>query len=200
MEENSKPDSDKELVNRAAELMRKGKRGQDEAAILLLRGIGKRLERYFKQKGMSHADAEELVNDTIVRFIQGDPNHGHALSPIAYFWTTARNAMLDRIDHDKAIKRGDQHEITLDDEGWKNIKEPSSKDIAEINALRDCLSRANGWFQSARPELAHMLILIAEQLSTEEIAIALGISNDAAKQRVCYARKAMIGYFKECKE
>jgi DNA-directed RNA polymerase specialized sigma24 family protein len=200
VEHHGKPDNDKEIINQAVVLMRKGAKGQDQAALLIWRNMGTRLERFFKYQGVHPDDAEELANDAVARFVNGNPDHSHEKSAIGYFWATARHVMLDRIAHDKALKRQNKYNAALTDEDFEKIEDPTSQDIAEINARRDCMERAHGLLQLERPVLIPMLTMISEELSMQEIADALSIKLAAAKQRVKYARDVFFEYFKECKE
>ncbi len=63
-----------EIANQAVALLQQGEHGRESAALLLYRNFGRCIMHYFIRNRVPQIDAEELVTNVIVKFIDGGIN------------------------------------------------------------------------------------------------------------------------------
>lgn len=151
-----------------------------------------RMLRYFRQVfHVSEADAQELTQDSFVRFYRAmDEYRGEA--EWALLQEIARNVGLNRVRSVKTQKRGSVRPESLDDGEYgkdaidKTVRHPIDTMI-ETERLRR--------LQDAIAELPkgqrQCLQLSLEDLSQDEIARALRISVVAVKSRIRDAKRTL---------
>jgi DNA-directed RNA polymerase specialized sigma24 family protein len=202
-----------EIATQAAELLQQGTQGRELAAMLLYRKFERRIMHYFVQNCIPQMDAEELVLEVIVKFVNSNINQGNKRNPksaIAFLWQIVHRELIDWIRANHALKRSTANEVHLNEDDWESIVENTYSVSASEGWVKSGIDRASARFQHERPALAELLSLIAEGYSIREIAgILNGIDDlanvtpqqeDAAKARIRYARKMAQEYFQECKE
>ena len=187
--------------------------GREAACRMLYQGMGHSIQRFLERHGLSSADAEEIMNDTILKFITSDPASIEPTFALAWLWQIANNEFKSRYRHHHAQKRGgkeggSQTETTQTPEEWQQIENQLHAPLALPDWVIDCIGRATAFFQSERPPLFEVLRLIVQGYSNREIAIIYGADpenvsseqENAAKSRVHHARTVAQSYFEECKE
>lgn len=208
-----------EIFNMAAFLIKQGKEGQAEAAKLLYRTQHASLKRHFIYKIGNPADADDLVSETIFKFISGTPTK----SPSAYFWRIARNAIIDLFRRTKAKNGADAAEYNSFDHttgGEQMPLEPNlgledtnschggsiasqieppafHEDHANVYEAEQFYTKVFQAFEQAHPEHSLTLKLVAEDKKIHEIANIFGSNENAAKSRVSKARSVFEKFLKD---
>ena len=201
------------LIEQVLALMHGGGRGGEAAWRMLYRGMGHTIQRSLERHGTPSADAEEIMADTIFKFISSDPATIESAFALAWLWQIANNERNSRYRHDQAQKRGGQEgggkaETTQTEEEWQQTENEAHAPLALPDWVNDCIGRAAAFFQSERPPLFEVLRLFLQGYSNREIAIIDGADpqnvtpaqESAAKSRVHHARTVAQTYFEECKE
>lgn len=140
-----------------------------------------RLLRYFRMATKVHQDAEDLTQQTFVRYSSVPASQAEAIaSPAAFLSRNAHNLLRDRA---RALgrRRVDQH-VSLDD-----LPFSGSDPIAQLEA-RDMLVRMNVAIQAMKPRtrsifLAHRI----EGLSYREIAAQTGMTIKGVEKQMAKA-------------
>jgi RNA polymerase sigma-70 factor (ECF subfamily) len=151
-----------------------------------------RMLRYFRQVfRVSDADAQELTQDSFVRFFRAmDEYRGQA--EWALLETIARNVGYNRIRSVSTIKRGSVRPESLDDrESPKDAPDPTQVhpmdrmiETERLRRLRQAITELPGGQRQC-------LQLWLEDLSSEEISRALRISVVAVKSRIRDAKRTL---------
>ncbi|MEW6582925.1 MAG: RNA polymerase sigma factor, partial [Actinomycetota bacterium] len=160
-----------------AELVR---RGDPSAFDVLYRRHGEALRRYAVAMLRRPDDAEEALQEAMLKAYRALAAGGAAATPRAWLFGIVRNACLDamRASRDWAALSGDEEE-----------RGPGVHDRAE---LRDDLARLAGDLAALPPQLRSALLLRELcGLSHAEIGTALGAATADAKQLVYEARKRL---------
>ena len=151
-----------------------------------------RMLRYFRRVfHLSDADAQELTQDSFVRFYKAmDEYRGEA--EWALLETIARNVGLNRVRSVGTIKRGKIRTESLDDR--ESVREPidmKQKDPTETMIETEQLRRMRQAMEELPKGQRQCLQLWLEDLGSEEIARILGISVVAVKSRIRDAKRTL---------
>jgi RNA polymerase sigma-70 factor (ECF subfamily) len=150
-----------------------------------------RMLRFFRRVfRVSEADAEELTQDSFVRFYRTmDEYRGEA--EWALLETIARNAGYNRVRSLNTIKRGAVKPDSLDD--WDHDDHPEAAQTHPLDRMIDAELRTR--LRNAITELPkgqrQCLQLLLDDLTYDEIARALRISLDAVRSRIRDARRLL---------
>ncbi|MES2945418.1 MAG: sigma factor, partial [Pseudomonadota bacterium] len=99
----------REAAQKAASLAIQGAQGRQEAARILLKYCGGRLHSYIRNKSFrraNHEDAEEMVADTVMKFINSAAEIPADCAKDAWLYTIARNVVIDWQRRQITEKRG----------------------------------------------------------------------------------------------
>lgn len=171
---------------------RKGGGGRDnERFKSLYDRYARRMLRFFQVTfRLSHEDAEELVQDTFLRFFRAMAEY-RGEAEWAYLESIARNVAYNRIRSRHTAKRG-APTIDLDNAEFRN-NEPSVPPVDFATEQQEALRQ-----QQLRDEIAKLppgqrqcVQLLLEGYSYGEIAKVLRISMDAVKSRLRDARRLL---------
>lgn len=151
-----------------------------------------RMLRYFRQVfRLSAADAEELTQDSFVRFYKAmDEYRGQA--EWALLETIARNVGFNRVRSMSTIKRGRVRTESLDDgESVRDPIDPTQKDPMDTMIQTERLRRMRQAIAELPRGQRQCLQLWLDDLGSEEIARILRISIVAVKSRIRDAKRAL---------
>lgn len=151
-----------------------------------------RMLRFFRQVfRLSEADAQELVQDSFIRFyLAMDEYRGQA--EWALLETIARNVGYNRVRSLTTIKRGKIRPESLDDgESGAEAVAPNQRHPIDTMIETERLQRMREAMKELPSGQRQCLQLWLEDLSGEEIARILGISIVAVKSRVRDAKRTL---------
>jgi RNA polymerase sigma-70 factor, ECF subfamily len=167
--------------------------GKDAARFeSLYRRYYARMLRYFRRVfRVSEADAQELTQDSFVRFYRSlDEYRGEA--EWALLETIARNVGYNRVRSLTTIKRGNVRLESLDDgDSVIDPIDPNQKHPIETMIETERQARLRQAISELPKGQRQCLQLWLEDLSSDEISRALRISVVAAKSRIRDAKRAL---------
>ncbi len=163
--------------------------------------------RHFEFKGLARAQAEDLVQDTIVKIFRGANNFtggggfGDA-SANAWMWNIAKNCMRDYF----RSARPAGGDISLDDDGLNDgARTRIEEKIADKNPnnpaeqeLRDCVAQGLEQFAADHADRACALEMQMDGESVTSIAQRIGRTVGAAKEYLSQCKKVLKPYIEHC--
>lgn len=127
-----------------------------------------RLMRYFLRKLGNKADADEMAQETLARFLKSAPST--IASPRGYLTRIANNLIKDRACRNST--RLAQRSVPLDD----SIGKPSQLDLQREAEARQSVERWRGILRQLAPDTLEIFVLNrVEGYSYREIAENLGL-------------------------
>ena len=164
-----------------------GGRERREGVGALYGAYASRLKAYFQRRGASHADADELCQDSFVRIVKALDGGTEVTEPRAWIWTVARSQWLDW--------QRRQRPDTVPIEEWTEPQAEASPDPD----LADCVRRQLSLFADAHPEGAQVLVWASvEQFTAPEISQLIGRTVGATRQWLTQLRKQIRSYLEVC--
>lgn len=151
-----------------------------------------RFRGYFRRRGASPADADELCQDSFVRLVRALDRGARVEQPRAWIWSVAQSQWLDwrRKTTPAAVAAGD----------WDGA-EPGEDPTARGVHLDDCVRRQFAAYSATDPAGAQALLWASvEQFTAPEIGELLGRSPGATRQFLSEARKRVRDYLSVCRE
>jgi RNA polymerase sigma-70 factor (ECF subfamily) len=151
-----------------------------------------RMLRYFRQVfRLSEADAQELTQDSFVRFYRAmDEYRGQA--EWALLETIARNVGYNRVRSLTTVKRGRIRPESLDDgESVKESADPNQRHPIDTMIETERLQRLRQAMTELPKGQRQCLQLWLEDLDSEEISRVLRISIVAVKSRIRDAKRTL---------
>ena len=176
--------------------------------------MGRRIQRHFMRNHVPEAEAEELLNEVIVKFIFSTPAGDHALSPIKLLWTIVHHELIDwarrknRVGRGKAAN-GAAIEVHAIDEVWALLMDTTNPVFDLPGWVRECVHRAAAMLQHDKPLVASILMFYVHGYSHRELAAFIDdiaadkvttLQERAAKVRVHSYCAVAREYFQGCKE
>jgi len=171
---------------------------------LLYQGKGQDFGRYFVRCGMPYANAEEAVQDTILKILRHAKDFTGEGSAKAWMWATARNIL---IDWKRKLKRN--LEDQLSEQEWSRQFEGDdsvSNSASLINTLKqdnsseieNCVSNGITKFSQDEPERAYVISLHVDGVDGREIAERIGRTYEATRQYLLQCRQKLAPYISGC--
>ena len=173
--------------------------GPRQAAALrkLYQQKGHELGRFFVAKGLSHADADDVLQETMLKVLKQAGSFRSDGTANAWLWQIARNAL---IDHQRQKMRST--EDTLNDEQWLMAEASPAMQTVDpsqsAKAADDCVTKGLAKFAQQEPEKAYALELVIEGVEGKEIAERLGRSEMATRQYLTQSRKHIAPFIQDC--
>ena len=193
---------------------------QTRALTFLYQTKGREFGRYFVRNRMNISDAEDAVQDTILKILKYASSFNNEGTAKAWMWQIARNTLIDfkrkekttskyiknieEKDWNQAIGADGGSVGIFDDEkiyGAENIiispnivtNNNSYKETAE-----ECVSKGLKDFELTDPERAYALGLFIEGVDGKEIAERIGRSYDATRQYLKQCREKISPFISNC--
>ncbi len=138
----------------------------------------------------NYEDAAECVNDTYLRLWNSIPPE-RPVNLKAYGVTVVRNFALNRVEHDRAGKRGGGEILAELDESIPDSSQ-NAADTGELAALVDAFLRAQN-----RKNRAVFILRYWHCESLEDIAEKCGCSVQSVKSGLCRTRKKLKTYLEK---
>ena len=175
-------DSDKEALK---DIVARAKKGDHEAFSYLYKAYITPLYRYIYFRTGNKVDAEDLVQDVFLKAYKSFLNYSYSgTSPLAYFYTIARNTVID-FHRKKKIPVADDEESSM--------RVVDDKETPDQEAMRNesaiALHKQIGLLSEDQRDVVTLRFI--EGLSTEEISTMLGKTEVAVRQLQSRALRAL---------
>ena len=158
---------------------------------------GREFGRFFMAKGLSRADADDVLQEALLKVLKQAESFRGAGAANAWLWQIARNAL---IDHQRQSLRST--EDTLTDEEWllaESSPTMQTRDSTQApKAVDDCVSKGLSRFAKKEPDRAYALELVIEGVDGKEIADRLGRTEMATRQYLTQSRKHIAPFIQDC--
>jgi DNA-directed RNA polymerase specialized sigma24 family protein len=190
--------------------MRHLRAGQiEQAAVCLHTRLGRRVIAYLRRHRVPEADAEELVSDVWIKFLQNPCDD--RMRPVVWLWTMVQSVLVDWARERGALKRGGSGEarleVELNDEAFVERLMEGMESPQAPAWLKLCIERAAHQLELDDPSRAHVLWLWYRGHSAAEIAVIYGATpppsdkqETAARNRVLVATRKARDYFQHCRD
>ncbi|GAB3375955.1 RNA polymerase sigma factor [Spongiibacter taiwanensis] len=187
-----------------AELTVGGGRSQ-QALRLLYAYYAPRFIGYFRRRGASDADADDLCQEAFVKIMR---SVGPALAsprgitaPRAWLWLVARSVHLDHLGKQQRTAHDD---LALDGaaagQAWSDFQ-TADEVSTDQEGLGDCVRRQFARFADASPEAAQAISwAVVEGFTAPEIASLLGRSPGATREFLSQVRKKLRDVLSLCRD
>lgn len=167
---------------------------REEQIAAIYRRYRRRLNSFFMRAfRVSEQDAEELTQDTFVRFLQAlDEYRGDA--EWAFLEKVARSVGYNRVRSAHAKKRGEGIKpVEIDDPGLIGVEPaaPHEPDFVERQHQAQQRQRLYAAIDGLPPGQRQCLQLWLDEFKYDEIAVTLRISQDAVKSRIRDAKRLL---------
>lgn len=178
--------------------------GVDEAVLLRDISLGGRRSRraleelyryyagrflaYYRRRGVSEFDREELCQDAFIKIVRSCRRAEDIHAPRAWLWSVARSVMLD-------------HFRRLHGEAMPLWNEDSAVDWESAADLQDCVDKQFARFAARAPEAAQAITwAVVEGFSAVEIADLLERSPGATREYLSQVRKKLRQVLAVCRD
>jgi RNA polymerase sigma-70 factor (ECF subfamily) len=166
------------------EIIDKAKKGDKEAFSFLYTAYFTPLYKYIYFRVGSRADAEDLTQDVFVKAYSSFGRYSYSgTSPLAYFYTIARNTVIDFRRKKKMIVADDEEMLAVPDT-MDNAEEEAIK-REDANMVRKNIARLPEDQQDA------IVLRFIDGLSTKEISAMLGKNEEAIRKLQSRGLQAM---------
>jgi len=174
-----------------SELLQRAKDGDKEAFGELYRLYFTPIYRYLFIRLRSRERADDLAQDVFLKiFAKVETLREIPLAPLSYFFTVARNTLIDFWRKKK--------DLSLENENETAAKVPDGgADLLENLARAEVAAKVRQGLAALPAEEAEIVALkYFGGLSAREIGQSLGLSEEAVRQRQCRALKKLRVIFK----
>lgn len=182
-------------------LIRTGGKALDAGVKALYQSAAQPMLRFFVYQGMSGDDAQDVLQETIVKIVRSADSFGGTGTAKAWIWQVARNCL---IDHQRKQGSLGQHETAVNDEQWARLEEttpaPASLAAVSAGAVDQCVEDGLGKFSNQEPERAYVLTLQMEGLSVADIGERIGRTVAATKEYLSQCKKKIQPFIAHCTE
>ena len=182
-------------------LIRTGGKALDAGVKALYQSTAQAMLRFFVYQGVSGQDAQDILQDTVVKIVRRADSYGGTGTAKAWIWQVARNCL---IDHQRKLGSLGQHETAVNDEQWARLEEttaaPASPASVRGESVDQCVAAGLGAFSNSEPERAYALTLQMEGLSIQEIGQRIGRTVAATKEYLSQCKKKIQPFIAHCTE
>lgn len=167
------------------ELLRRAKAGDEESYGLLYKLYYTPIYRYLFFRTKDKTEAEDLAQGVFVKVFQALPNvKADMKEPIAYFYTVARNMLIDHYRKQKVRQ-------TVSEDDMEDVPD-TREDIAVSLDIVFTTDKVKETLKSLTAEQQEVIVLkFVNELSNKEIATTLGKNEDAVRQLQSRALKLL---------
>ena len=157
------------------DLIARARLGESEAFGILYEAYFTPLYRYVYFRVSDESDAADLTQEAFLKAYQAFPRYiSSGKSPLAFFYTVARNCIIDHYRKKKTVRADDEFFEAIPDES--ETSEASSALKEDVRMLREKIARLPHEQQEA------LVMRFIEGLPTAEIAALLGKTEAAIRQ------------------
>lgn len=157
--------------------------------------------RFFVYKGTTSADAEDILQETMVKIVRSAESFGGEGSAKAWMWQIARNCL---IDHQRKVGSMATHETTVSDEHWQHLDkvtaDPNATVGGDTDSVDKCVKAGLNAFNRREPDRVEALLLQMDGYSIEEIGLRIGRTIAATKEYLSQCKKKIQPYIAHCTE
>ena len=185
---------------------------QSTALEHLYRYKGPEFKRYFKYKGVSQSQCEDILQQVIIKiFVNSKSFHGNSgfsdNSANAWMWAIARNCLNDFLNEKK--RESEIYVGSVNDHDWSSSN-TSAITNSEFNAnleiesryqemeIDNCVSNGIEEFCAHEPDRATVLMMQMDGESIESIARRINRTSTAAKQYISQCKKKLQPFIEHC--
>ncbi len=167
------------------ELLRRAKAGDEESYGLLYKLYYTPIYRYLFFRTKDKTEAEDLAQGVFVKVFEALPNVEAGMKePIAYFYTVARNMLIDHYRKQKVRQ-------TVSEDDMEDVPD-THEGIAESLDIIFTTDKVKETLKSLTAEQQEVIVLkFVNELSNKEIATTLGKNEDAVRQLQSRALKLL---------
>jgi RNA polymerase sigma factor (sigma-70 family) len=185
---------------------------QSEALTHLYRYKGSEFKRYFKFKGVSESQCDDLLQQVILKIFTAASGFKGGIgfsenSANAWMWAIARNCLNDFFSEKK--RESEIYAGSINDQEWtvSNTKEITKSELASNLSLSNrkqeleidlCVTNGIEEFCAQEPDRATVLMMQMDGESIESIARRIGRTSDAAKQYISQCKKKLQPFIQHC--
>lgn len=172
-------------------LVKRAKLGDQAAFSAIYENCFTPVFRYLYLRLKNKTEAEDLAQTVFLKAYQALPGFQEQGRPIlAYFFTIARNALIDHWRKNDKIIIGDP------EEALRTIKDPSENPETKLDRKHslEAVRRAMKKLTGDQEEVLSLKFM--SELSSAEIAKIMGKSEEAVRQLQCRALKALRNHLK----
>lgn len=166
--------------------------------------IGRELERYFKSNGVLADHVEGMVWKLFAKAAQSASGEGgyRGDAPAEHWLNTCKKNLVIDYWRKRATNEEDTESdlTTVDEEGRNASIFDHIAAVSVDHDLIECLGRALEEFQRDFPERAAHIEWLVDHWSNKEIAKALGVKENAARDRIYQTRRKLEPYAAPCVE
>jgi len=164
---------------------------QTKALRFLYQFKARQFGRYFIKNRLSYHEAEEAVQETILKIFRNASNFTGIGTANAWMWQVARNTLIDL-----ARKNSIKKQFELPAENHDKILE--REDDIRSSIVEECVERGLKEFAKLEPERAYALCLHIEGIEGVEIADRIGRTYDATRQYLSQCRQKLAPHIQGC--
>ncbi|NHA14606.1 RNA polymerase sigma factor [Thioalkalivibrio sp. XN279] len=176
----------------------RGKREQQLAIKNLYEQYASRMLRYFVHHGVSGEDAQDLLQETILKIYRSASGYTEQGTARAWIWTIARNCLYDYHRHraGRFEQAGDQ--VSDDVASQPDRLELRPESLTESDELRDCVANGLEYFGRVWPESAYALTLWVEGYTMSDISEQIGRTVRATTEYLSQCRRKLKDFLQPC--
>ena len=208
--------TDEELLDELAA----GGPSQTAALSRLYHGKGREFGRFFVSRGLSRQDADDVLQETILKILQNASSFRGAGSVNAWMWQIARNCLIDcqrqQAKSERGLREFEQQAIIDSQPGQVSSRKPSLDDALREQApneapllhvtgkldparlAEDCVAKGLARFAIEDPERAYAIELVVEGVEGHEIADRIGRKYGATREYLSQCRQHLAPYIRHC--
>ncbi len=178
--------------------IRAGGKALDAGVKALYQSAAQHMLRFFVYQGVSGQDAQDVLQDTIVKIVRNAESFGGSGSAKAWIWQVARHCL---IDHQRMLGSLAHHETAVNDEQWAYLEETTAAPCAPASggdSVDACVAAGLSAFSLREPERAYVLTLQMEGLSILDIGARIGRTVAATKEYLSQCKKKIQPFIAHC--
>ncbi len=169
------------------ELMIQAKNGSREAYTALYKELYTPVFRYVYQRTLDHEVAEDITQTVFLKVFQSIKRfHDKGISPLAYFFTVARNAIIDLSKKQKREKQ-----VSADDPLFERIEERHETPTQKMKEKDQKAAIAKAMQQLSFDQRDALTLRFINGLKNSEIANIMEKSEGLVRQLQCRGIKQL---------
>jgi RNA polymerase sigma factor (sigma-70 family) len=180
-------------------MIRTGGAARDAGVKALYQTSGQAMLRFFSYRGVSSDDAQDVLQDTLVKIVRSAEGFSATGTAKAWIWQIARNCL---IDYQRKQWSLGEHETAVNDEQWQRLEEttaePAPMEATTPGAVDKCVSEGLSHFTQKEPERAYALMQQMEGMSIADIGARIGRTVSATKEYLSQCRKKIQPFIAHC--